>query len=115
MVALSVDQPYDHIVRNNIFTEAIGFAILSDNTPLAFLDGNNYFANGSGACSACALGPTDQQVDPNYIDPATFDYRFRLFSPVNDTSLPTGYDRNDAAPGLFADLGPDTGFWESDY
>ena len=60
--------------RNNIVTSSIGAGIEGSAGNFAALTTNDFFGNGSGACSGCGtLDPSNRSVDPAYQDPLAGD------------------------------------------
>ncbi len=101
--------------RNNILSYNGLWGVNGGSANFAIHDYNDYYLNGSGACSDCAaLGPNSLTDDPLYVNAAGYDLRLRGDSTLIDRgAILPGLDVNRAEPGDYNGSGPDIGAWES--
>jgi hypothetical protein len=97
---------------NNTVTGATNWGIPIDPTGFISLKNNLFFGNGSGGCK-CTLDASNKQVDPQYVNAGSDDYRPSLVSPLLDAGKTTTFDTNGIAPGSFNGLAPDIGYYEA--
>ncbi len=102
------------VAVNNIiaFQQAAGMIVENVAGSIARLDRNLYWANPEGDCLGCMTETSSIAADPRFMDVSSQDFRIQWNGPGIDQAVPSVFDVNGPAPGVFEGRASDIGAWE---